>query len=241
MNFAFEIILLIILLMCAWTGYKKGLLMCIGTILTIIISLYVGDLLSDTFSPAVKPVFRPFASGYMDGTEGVISDSLNELLSGNNTQLSVEDALAQYPDLKYQLCENSYKKVGIYTDAAKEMATETVARSRENSESLSSAIVDVMCSNFTYLIGFILFFVLSMIVFTVLGNILNLSFKIPDKDKLNDVGGAIAGAVTGILFCMIIAWVLEFSGALFPEEEMRHTLLTALFVKMDVMSVFLTI
>ena len=240
MNIAFEIVLLIIILMCAWNGYKKGLLMCIGTILTIIISLYVGDLLSDTFSPEVRPVFRPFVSGYMDGTEGVISDNLNALLGGNNT-LSIEDALEQNPDLKYQLCENSYKKVGIYTSAAKEMATDAVARSNESNVSLQSAIVDVMCSNFTYLIGFILFFVLSMIVFTVLGNIFNLSFKIPDKDKLNDVGGAVAGAVTGIIFCMIIAWILEFSGALFPEEEMRHTLLTALFVKMDVMSVFLTI
>lgn len=240
MKIVFELVLLAIILMCAWNGYKKGLVMCIGTILAIIVSLYIGDLLSDTFSPAVKPVLRPFVSGYMDGTEGVINDNLDELLGGANIELSIDDALKQYPDIINQLCENSFKDVGVYSSAAKDMAAEAVALSQESGVSLRSSIVDVVCGKFTYLLGFILFFIITLIVFTVLGNILNLSFKIPDKEKLNDVGGAVTGAIIGLIFCMIIAWVLEFSGALLPEEEMRHTLLTALFLKMDVMSVFLS-
>ncbi|NLH01530.1 MAG: hypothetical protein GX488_06490 [Clostridiales bacterium] len=241
MNIAMEAVLLIIILMCAWTGYKKGLVMCIGTILAIIISLYVGDLLSDTFSPAVKPAVRPFISGYMDGSQGAISDSLDELLDGNPAGLSVEDALQQYPDLKHRLCESSFKKVGAYTSSAKSMADEAVGLSEKNGISLSSAIVDITCSYFTYLVAFILFFVLTLIVFTVLGNIFNLSVKIPDRERLNTVGGAVVGGVTGIVYCIIIAWVLKFSGALFPEEEMRHTLLTSLFLKINFLSVFLSI
>lgn len=241
MKIAIEILLLIIILMCTWNGYKKGLVMCIGTILAIIISLYVGDLLSDTFSPAVKPVLRPFVGGYMDGSDGVISNNLKDLLDGNKAGLSVDDALKQYPEIKSQLIENSYKDVGIFTPSAKKMATEAVDLAETNSLPVTSATVDVLCGSVTYFFGFIIFFVITMIVLTVLGNILNLSFKIPEKEKLNYIGGAVAGAITGIMFCMIITWILKFSGALFPEEEMRRTLLTALFLKMDVMSVFLTI
>ena len=241
MRFAIEVLLLAIIAFCAWTGYKKGLVMCIGTILAIIISLYVGDLLSDTFSPVVQPVLRPFISGYMDGTEGVITENTNKLLEAGSTGLSVDDALAQSPELKHDLCVDSYKNIGIYTSAAEKMADEAIALSDKNGSSVSVAIVDIMCKNFAYYLGLILFFILSLIIITVLGNIFNLSFKIPDRDKLNDLGGAIAGGVTGILFCMIIVWVLKFLGALLPEELMRRTLLTALFLKIDFLSLFLSI
>lgn len=241
MRFAFEVLLLLIIAYCAWNGYKKGLVMCIGSILAIIISLYVGDLLGDTFAGEVQPALSPFVSGYMDGTEGIISSNMSELLDTGTSSLSVDEALAQNPDLRYDLCVNSYKNVGVYTSAAKEMADEAIALSEQNGTALSFAIVDVMCQNLSYCLIFILFFLLTLIIITVLGNLFNLSFRIPEKEKLNDLGGAIAGGVTGILICMTITWVLRFCGAFLPEEIMRKTLLTALFLKINFLSLFLSI
>ncbi len=239
MKIAVELILLVVLLLCVWNGYKKGLVMCIGTILAIIISLYMGDLLSNTFSQEIAPVVRPFASGYMDGSDGIIDKNLDELLGGTEVQLSIEDALERHPEIKFELAENSFKDVGIYEESAKRMANEAVALADKTDITLSNAIVDILCSNLTYYLCFILFFVLVLIIFTVLGNILNLSFKIPEKDKLNDIGGIVAGAVTGLIFCIITVWSFRFLGKLFPEEEMKRTLLTALFMKLDFLSLFL--
>ncbi|PKM74216.1 MAG: hypothetical protein CVU91_03995 [Firmicutes bacterium HGW-Firmicutes-16] len=241
MRFVFEALLLLIIAFCAWNGYKKGLVMCIGTILAIIISLYVGDLLGDTFSSAVQPVLRPFVSGYMDGTEGIITENANELLGTANAGLSVDEALAVNPEIRHDLCVKSYERIGIYSSVAEKMAEEAIALSEENGESLSKSIVDAMCHNISYCLIFILFFLLSVIIITVIGNLFNLSFTIPGKDKLNRIGGAIAGAVTGILISMTITWVLKFCGAALPEEEMRRTLLTALFLKINLLSAVLTI
>ncbi len=241
MRFVIEAVLLFIIAFCVWNGYKKGLVMCIGSLLAIIISLYVGDLLGDTFSSAVQPVMRPFVSGYMDGTDGIITENMNELLETGNTSLSVDDALAQNPDKRHDLCVNSFKKVGVYTSSAEKMADEAIALSEQNSSSLSIAVVDVMCQNLAYCLIFILFFLLSIIIITVLGNLINLSFKIPEKDKLNNIGGAIAGAITGIIICMIITWVLKFCGAVLPEEDMSRTLLSALLLKINFLSLFLTV
>jgi len=241
MRFLFEAVLLFILLLCAWNGYKKGLVMCIGTILAIIISLYVGDLMGDTFSSAVTPVLRPFISGYMDGTEGVISESMTELIGTANSGLSVDEALAQNPDLKYDLCVNSFQQVGIYSSAAKSMATQATALSDESGVTLSSAIVSVACSSIAYTMIFILFFLLTVIIITVIGNLFNLSFKIPGKEKLNTIGGVAAGTLTGIIICMLVTWMLRFAGAFLPEETMRRTLLTALFLKINFIPLFLTI
>ena len=44
-----DIIFIAIILACAWTGYKKRLIMGIGGILAIIISIYGANLLSNTF------------------------------------------------------------------------------------------------------------------------------------------------------------------------------------------------
>ena len=241
MRFLFEAVLLFIPLLCAWNGYKKGLVMCIGTLLAIIISLYVGDLMGDTFSPEVTPVLRPFISGYMDGTEGAISESMAELVGTANSGLSVDEALAQTPDLKYDLCVSSFKQVGIYSSAAKTMATEAMALSDEGGVPLSSAIVSVVCSSLAYAMIFILFFLLVVIIITIIGNLFNLSFKIPDKEKLNTIGGLAAGALTGIIICMLITWALRFAGIFLPEDAMRRTLLTALFLKINFIPLLLTI
>lgn len=241
MKIAVELLLVLVFLLSVYSGYKKGLVMCIGTILAIIISLYMGNLLSDTFSQEALPVVRPFASGYMEGTEGVIGDNLSKLLASTDNQLSVDDALARYPDIRSELAENSYKDMGIYEETAKTMANEAVELSEKTESGFSNAIVEVLCEKITYVIGFILFFLLILIIFTVLGNIFNLSFKIPERDKLNDIGGLIAGAVTGLLFCTIAVWCLRFMGMLLPEEEMRKTLLTSLFMKLDFLSKFLPV
>ena len=241
MNIIIEILLLIILLVCIWTGYKKGLVMCIGTILAIIISLYVGDLLADTFSPALRPVARPFVSGYLDGTEGVVNSSLSALLNGNSAGLSVEDAIKQNPGIRQELCQKSYEKVGINEAAAKQMAARAVSKADKDNVTLQSAIVDVMCSDFTYLIAFLVFFLLSMIILTVIANLVNLNLKIPGNERLNRIGGIIAGAATGLIFCFIAGWALRFCGGFLPESGMKYTFLTSFFVHFNFMSLFLSI
>jgi Colicin V production protein. len=240
MRFVIEILLLFVILLCIWNGYKKGFVMCIGGILAIIVSLYVGDLLADTFTSAVTPAVHPFVSGYMDGTEGKINATLSDLL-GSGSQLSIEDAIKANPDIKTELCEKSFEKVGIYSSTAKVMAKDAISYETETGSTLSEAIIDETCNYFTYFIIFLIFFAITLIILTVLGNILNLSFKIPEMDKLNDIGGIASGAVTGLMFCAIIVWALKFSGLLFPEAQMKHTLITALFLKMNLLSHCLSI
>ena len=241
MNIVIEILLLVILLVCIWNGYKKGLVMCIGTILAIIVSLYVGDLLADTFSPAIRPAAKPFISGYLDGTDGVVNTSLNALLDGNAAGLSVDDAIKQQPALRESLCEKSYEKVGVYSATAKSMARQAVSKTDSEKVTLQSAIVDVMCSDFTYLLSFLIFFLLSMIIITVISNLVNLNLQIPGNDRLNRVGGIVAGAAVGAIFCFIVGWALRFGGSFLPESGLSHTVLTSFFIRINFLPCFLSV
>ncbi|MEF9970972.1 MAG: CvpA family protein [Oscillospiraceae bacterium] len=239
MKIIIEIFLIAVVLFCAWNGYKKGLIMGVGSILIIIISLYMGNLLSNTFSYEASPVLRPFVSGYMEGSDGVIGKSLKELIPSTDSQLSVEDVLKLHPEVKEELCEKSFMGMGIYSKTAKELAKEAMAESEKTNVPLVTAIVETMCALVSYVGGFLVFFIITLIVLTVIGNILNLSFKIPEKDKLNNIGGIVAGAFTGLFFVAIAAWILKFGGLLIPEAELKKTLLTNLFIRMDLLSFFL--
>ena len=61
-----NIVLLLIVALCTWTGYRKGLIAGIAGILAVVIALFGGSLLSSAYSHEVVPVMEPFADGYID-------------------------------------------------------------------------------------------------------------------------------------------------------------------------------
>lgn len=241
MKTVLEVIFIAILVSCVWSGYKKGLILTAGSILVIVISLFAGDLLSDTFSHEVIPVIQPFVSGYMEGSEGAITEALSETMGTGVGMggLSTEDAVAQHPEKAAEFCKLSYTKLGIYDSTAEVMAQQAMDMAEANSQSLNDSIVEVMCNNLTYYVGFILFFTISAILLTVVGNITNLSFKIPYIGKFDSALGAAAGLVVGIMFCLLAGWMLKFTGILLPEDELGTV--AGLFAGMDTYSKFLSI
>lgn len=239
MKIIFELVFAAILLVALWSGYKKGLVMTVGSIIIIIISLFVGDLLADTFAHEAIPVVRPFIAGYMEGEEGVIEEALDEVAGSTSELLSIDDVIESRPHLLNDLCRVSYLNLGIHSSTAEEMAVQAEELYEQGGKTISASIVEVMCNNASYYIAFVLFFAVTVILLTVLGNISNLSFKIPNMDKLNTFGGAAAGLVVGFLFCAFAAWIIKFTGLLLPEEEMGR--LAKLFVDFNTLSRYLSI
>ena len=88
----------------------------------------------------------------------------------------------------------------------------------------------MLCRRISYVGGFILAFVMILILLTVIGNIPNISFQIPNHELLNDIGGAVAGLMQGMAFCLIIGWALRFVGLLVSQETLSNTFLVSWFM-----------
>ena len=153
-NSIINILLIAILVICVWQGYKKGIIMGIIQVLVIILSLYGAQLLSDTFSYEVIPVLKPFVSGFM---ESRVRNTTYEVFGyepdedGNyNVTLSVADMMDSQPENAGEIALKSFQTLGLYGDMAQSLADRALETSRESNTSLMSSVVTVLCQAVTW-------------------------------------------------------------------------------------------
>ena len=222
-----------IILFCGWTGYEKGMIMGVGSLLIFIVSVYFANLLSTTFSGEVVDALRPFASGYIE-TE-VVDKIVRPALGIDLTNLSVRDFLAANPGKEEQFCLLIFENMGIYESAAEQMANESILYSQQFGWGIEESAVEILCIRVAYAAGFALSFVMIIIVLTAIVNMPNLSFKIPGFDTLNDISGAILGVAQGFCLCLFIAWGLKFTGIIISQDILADTGLVSWFMSRTVL------
>ena len=222
-----NLVLIVTVIVCAWQGFKKGVIMGMIGVLVIILSLYGAQLLSDTFSYEVIPVLKPFVSGYVEGSvEKAVFSAYGfepDINGYYHVSRSVNDLLAEQPETRYAVSRSVYQSLGIYSDVADDMAEKTVAFADQNNAGLVSSVVTVLCQSITWYGGFLLGFILVFAALTVVVNILNISFEIPYIGLLNHLGGLAVGVFSGLLLCAVIVWAIQFTGLIMPESVMGET------------------
>lgn len=228
-----DMVLLGILILCVWAGYKKGLLMGIAGILCIVISVYGANLLSNAFSYDVVPALRPFISGYTESMLKTGDTPVRQEMGWDDYDLTAEDLLAQYPERKAEFCTACFRAVGVSSPAAEHLADKAIAYAEDNGGTVTNAVVHTLSSTISYVMCFTLAFLLILIILTVIGNLPNLSYKLPNLDLVNDIGGAVLGLVRGLLFCALLVWLLKFLGIILGQDTLADSTLGGWLLKRD--------
>ena len=205
-----EIALALIILLCAWGGYRKGLIAGLLSVCALLFSVYAADVLADTYSGEFTKMLEPFVSGVVDTADSASRDHFK--------------VLEQEPAV-YDLSLETLHRCGILQSAAENIARELAAEERDTGPALRIALVEKLCGVAAYVLTYAIMFVLLIIVFAVIGNLFNLSFKLPGLELVNGVLGTVLGLAKGLLYVFAIAWVLRFVGLLLPEEKMNEMVL----------------
>ena len=100
MRAVIDIILLAIIALCTWGGYKRGLIGGIAGLLAIVIALFGGSLLSSAYSGEVIPALEPFVDGYIDSQQN--REEVLDSLGYGNSDKSLNDILAEDPSLRLE-------------------------------------------------------------------------------------------------------------------------------------------
>lgn len=236
MRWVIDLILLAVVLLSAVNGYRKGIIMESGAVLCLAISLYAATFVANTFSYEVVSAVKPFVGGFI---ESVINEEVPRKLGYDLNEYSLNDMIEADPTKAYDVAEASFMCMGIYEDTAAELAEEAQTYAAENTVSVKSAIVDVACNTLVYAAAVALCFLVILIFLTFLGNLPNLSFRLPKYEEVDEIGGAVVGVLHGIFWGMLAVWALKFMGLLIGEDTISTTILAKLYEKIGLVSFFL--
>ena len=231
MKTVIDIVLLIIIVVCTWNGYKRGLIGGLAGILAIVVALLGGSLLSSAFSHEVIPALEPFVGGYVDSQENRVD--IMEKIGVGGTVYSLEDTLRKNPELCYDYARENFIKAGISEKRAEELAVRAVNVAEKDGVSMPKAVTAVLCETITGVGALVIGFLLILILLVAMANVVNLSFRLPNMESVDEVGGAVLGFGKGFLYCVLVSWLLSFLGLLIGGDTMNSTTLGRFFLLFD--------
>ena len=251
MRIIIDLVLLLIVALCIWNGYKSGLVGGFAGILAIIIALLAGSMLSSNYAYEAIPVLEPFVDGYIDSQK--TRDEVLAEMGYGSTDLSLEDVLESDSSLRYDYAFFCIRQVGFSEQRAEELAERDLKRhflfhaqpvrflldhleiivneSDQTESDMTEAVVQVLCDAITYVMGLTLSFLLILILLIAVSSIGNLVFRLPDSlQLLDELGGALVGFVKGFLYCVLLCWLLSFMGLIIGKDTLENTLLARFFL-----------
>lgn len=226
-----DLVLLAIIALCTWGGYKRGLIGGIAGLLAIVISLFCANLVSNAYSGEVIPALEPFVDGYLNSAEN--REKILENMGYGDSDYSLNDILISDPSMRYDYAYECMSMMGFHEDRAESLAKRSVELSDSQDILMPEATVSIVCDTVTYVGGLIIAFLLILILIVAIANIGNLSFRLPNMENLDEIGGAILGFAKGFLYCTLLCWSLSFLGLIIGKTTVSKTVLANFFLAFD--------
>lgn len=231
MKLIIDVVILAIIALCTWNGYKRGLVGGVAGVLAIIISVFGGTILSSAYAGELVPALEPFVDGYVDSQKN--RDIMLENMGYGKSDLSLEDILIDDPSLRYDYAEEAMRLMGFNDRRAEELSVKAIQLSEETGANLTDAVVAVLCDTITYVAGLTIAFLLILIMLTAIANVFNMSLRLPNMETLDEVGGAVIGFVQGFVYCTFLAWFLSFFGIIIGKTTLDSTVLARFFLSFE--------
>lgn len=227
MHVVIDLAILAILAFCVWRGYRRGLVLGLFGVIAIFIGLFGANILAETFSDEFTDLVSPFIGGIVDSeiSDGLSSDDI-EITSVNEASDSeIEELIIRV-----------FNAVGFSEIESASITDDLMSEIDKVKSNLSEQITSRLSSVLAYVFVFIIAFMLIMILLTVIANLINLAFRLPGLDLLNNIGGAALGLVRGLLIVLVVTWVFNYLGFLIPQEAIEKSILLEFFMKVNPIS-----
>ena len=186
-----DIIVVVIVLAFILVGWKRGFLLSVYALFSMIVAVALACVLSPAVSAGLEK------TGLQDKLETKISAYVETELTekfGENADISTEEAAEELPLPSFL--------TGKIAEDAEESAVSPI---KSVSERVGIQSAGLICG----IIAFILIFFIVMVIMMVLKIILKLASKLPVLKQADAVGGVLIGFVQGVLFICVLALLLS--------------------------------
>jgi hypothetical protein len=201
-----DIILLLILLVFMLSGYRKGLILSLCSLLILVVSCLGAAIAQQALTPKVSAYLEPQVTAYVselleeqvaDSTNAAISESSGVTIGGQT--VSLEELM----ELLQRFGLDAETTVQDTVSAVSDPLVETAA------EAVSAAITEALA-------GLLIFLAVFLIVFLLLRSLelgLNTVDRLPVIHTLNHLSGGLIGLISGAFLLTVGMAVLVQSGA----------------------------
>ena len=221
MSLALDLALVAIVAFCGWRGFRTGIINGVAWIIAIIIAVYGANLIATAYSGEFTGMLEPFAIGVVDNALGGDEDNADGDGEGIfSSTLTVQElqALDVY-DVSMLILQN----LGLSAGAAEGIARETAQLNHMAGTQMTTDLTALLCDRVTFVALFAIAFALIFIVFSIIGNVLDLSFGLPGLEDLNHITGAALGVIRGLMIITVLAVFVRYTGLFIPKETVSAT------------------
>ncbi len=221
--------ILLVIGLCIWGGYSKGLFMSIAGIVVLVASLIIGGIFASAFAPVVADQIEPYI--------GWLSDDAAEKAVLEN----YENGVPKSADSQENAVSQAFSQLGIAPSATDRLTQMVVKLVNDVNMTMNQAISSVFTRTLTYVLIFVVVFALCAMILSIIANIINSALRFPVLNFMNKTGGIIVGAIYGLFLVFVAAWIIRFLGVVIPQDVLDSTLLTKFFMSFNPVSLMLGI
>lgn len=238
----FDAIILVVLLVFAFVGRHRGLILSLFSLLALLVAIGGGLIVSKHLTPAVTDWVYPLVE---DHVTSAVQSALPEEVEGDHSGLFNPEMSEKLSDLLENLSpetiQDTLNKTGI--ELPKQVQNFLLRMSEEERSALAdsgsleefaSAAAEKAVRAVVRVVLFLLCFVLILILWNILAKALDLVARLPVLKTMNKLGGFLFGVARGALFLFIVAGLLNFYptvlNSLIPPETLEQTYLVRFFL-----------
>lgn len=207
-----DIVLVAIILISAWRGYKAGFITSIIGVVAVVVAIYGANLLATTYAGQFTGLVEPFASGLIDSIETKILGYSPSAVEEEQDFVPVVELTGDDTSSVMKVSTAVLRQLGLDEDIAEPLAQKVSLAVDGVGTGMNVELTKVLSERLCFMALFIIAFILIMIIFTALGNILDLVFGLPGLENINHVLGGALGALRGVVIVLVIACVARYFG-----------------------------
>ena len=192
----FDLLIVLIVLISTLLGRRRGFILTLCGFLALFVALIGAGVLTNLLAKPVSLLALPFV-------EDALASAIQS--AAGDASFSAEAALAM-------TAEQIISVMGEY-DLLKGLAAGVAQAVEQGALDMTldavHAVAVFLAEQLTRLVMFPLFFLLIMLIWTVLSHLLDLAFHLPGLNFLNRTAGLLLGFARGLLLAYGLCWLLK--------------------------------
>jgi len=228
MNILIDVLLVAIVVYCAWLGLKRGLVNSAFGIFSLIVAIFFGHLVGVVYGSEFSSMLKPFATGLVDNAVATVTsdydnvESISLMEDEEETPPVVFLTESEKSDV-YSVSFAALRQLGICAESAEVMATEVAEEHTTVNQDMAIELTNQISNRVSYVLVVGVVFAIVAIIAAIIGNVLNLYFRMPKLEMVNKIAGCGLGAVKGIIIIMFIACFCRYFGIIIGQQTITDT------------------